>query len=266
MNDKQKCWICGNAADSREHVIKKTDLVRAYGKGSFSSASGPAHVKDGKISILQGPDSTRVKYQANLCQDCNGTFTQPFDSAYDRFVDWVFQNEESVLRSRFIDFQDVYGSDFDAPQRNLFKYFVKSFGCRLADAGKVVPLDLVTLPGQEQFSTALRVSFSVNEDILLMPTTMRNGFIGKGQLLAWKIDALVNAGVGYSFDEHLSWLFVHSWYGRASEPRTGSEWIANARVVYLGSITFWSAERRQEFLKKLQEETSSESATGEKPE
>src|SRR5436309_11617094 len=105
MNVEPKCWICGKTADSREHVIKKTDLVRAYGKGSFSSESGPAHVKDGKIKVLQGPDSARVKYQSSLCQDCNGTFTQPFDFAYDLFINWVLQNEESVLRCRFIDFQ-----------------------------------------------------------------------------------------------------------------------------------------------------------------
>ena len=217
-------------------------------------------MKDGKTKTLQGPDSTRMKYQSSLCQDCNGAFTQPFDLAYDRFIDWVLQNEESVLRSRFIDFQDVYGSDFEVSQRNLFKYFVKSFGCRLVDAGKVVPADLVALLGLERFSTAIRLNFSANEDILLMPPAIRDGFIGKGDLLAWKIGPHVNAGAGYSFNEHVSWLYIHYWYGVASEPRTGSEWIANARVVYVGSFNSLTPEQRQEFVEKLKAEPSAESA------
>lgn len=254
MNNEPRCWICGKTADSREHVIMKTDLVRAYGKGSFSPESGPAHVKDGKIKTLQGPDSTGVKYQSSLCQDCNNAFTQPFDLAYDRFIDWILQNEESVLRCKFIDFQDVYGNEFAVSQTNLFKYFVKSFGCRLVDAGQSVPSDLVNLLGQERFSTALRLNFSVSEDILLMPPNERGGFIGKGDLLSWKIDPHVNDGVGYSFNEHVSWLFVHYWYGVAAEPRTGSEWIADARVVYMGSFASITAEQRREFVEKIRAE------------
>ena len=255
MNNEPKCWICGKTADSREHVIKKTDLVRAYGKGSFSSETGPAHVKDGKIKTLQGPDSTRVKYQPSLCQDCNGAFTQPFDLAYDKFIDWVLQNEESVLHHRFIDFQEVYGSDFAVSQTNLFKYFVKAFGCRLVDAGQAVPPDLVNLLGRERFLTALRLTFSVSEDILLMPHEDRDGFIGKGDLLVWKVDADVNGGVGYSFKEHVSWLFVDFLYGIAAEPRTGSVWIADARVVYLGSFSSLTVEQRQEFIEKIRGES-----------
>ena len=250
MNNQPKCWICGRVADSREHVIKKADLVRAYGKGSFSSESGPAHVKGGKVKGLQGADSTRVKYQASLCQDCNGAFTQPFDLAYDRFVNWALSNEEAVLRCRFIDFQDVYGDEFEGSQCNLFKYFVKAFGCRLVDANQAVPSDLVSLLEKERFSTALRLSFAVSEDILLMPNEDRDGFIGKGDLLRWKADPDVNGGTGYSFNEHVSWLFVHYWYGIAVEPRTGSEWIANARVVYLGSFATLTPEERQEFVEK----------------
>jgi hypothetical protein len=252
MTREPKCWICGQIADSREHIIKKHDLVRAYGK-NFYSESTPAHVKDGKIKILQGPDSTRVKYQPNLCQKCNGTFSQPFDLAYDKFVDWFFQNEEFVLHNRFIDFQDVYGNGFEISQTNLFKYFVKSFGCRLTEAGKSVPSDLIALFQPEHFVTAMRISFSINEDILLMPSTMRNGFIGKCELLAWNIDHNVNAGIGYSFSEHISWLYINYWYGIASQPRSGSEWIANTRVVYFGSFAPLNAEQRQVLTEKLKD-------------
>jgi len=122
------------------------------------------------------------------------------------------------------------------------------------EAGQPVPSDLVNLLGQERFLTALRLNFSVSEDILLMPPDERGGFIGKGDLLCWKIDLNVNDGVGYSFNEHVSWLFVHYWYGVAAEPRTGSEWIADARVVYMGSFASLTAEQRQEFIEKVRAE------------
>jgi len=50
-----------------------------------------------------------------------------------------------------------------------WKYFVKSFGCRLVDAGEPVPRDLVELLPRESFRTKLAITFCVNEDVLLLP-------------------------------------------------------------------------------------------------
>jgi len=44
-------------------------------------------------------------------------------------------------------------------QRNLFKYFVKNLGCRLVDAGELVPPDLVELLPRESFTTKLKITF-----------------------------------------------------------------------------------------------------------
>ena len=39
----------------------------------------------------------------------------------------ALRNEPLVLHRRIIDFKEVYGDSFEDSQRDLFKYFVKSF-------------------------------------------------------------------------------------------------------------------------------------------
>src|SRR6266487_2214875 len=87
-----------------------------------------------------------------------------------RFMSWLWDNEAVVLHKRLINFEDVYGPAFEEGQRNLFKYFVKSLGCRIRDAERSVPLDLIALLPKPQFRTALKITFAVNEDILSFPT------------------------------------------------------------------------------------------------
>lgn len=244
----QKCWICGKHADSSEHRVKKSDLLRHFGRGSYRGNSAVAHVTQGEISPVQGPNSDLLKYKASLCKHCNNTFTQPFDRAYDTFVRWVENNEDSVLFRRFIDFHDVYGSDFELSQRNLYKYFTKSFGCRLVYAGVEVPPDMVELLKLDSFRTCLRISFAVNEDIRLMPITDRKSFFGKGglcQMISKSDPSVIN---GYYWDEHFSWFTICYFYNIEPDGNLGSSWIANSRHIYLGSFQPLSQEMRDEVM------------------
>jgi hypothetical protein len=103
----------------------------------------------------KGPDSKSLKYAPSLCHRCNTTVSQPFDVAYDTLAGWLDDNEDTVLRHRLIDFEDVFGPGFAMSQLNLYKYFAKSFGCRLVDAGQTVPREVVRLLGQSTFRTGL---------------------------------------------------------------------------------------------------------------
>jgi len=247
------CWICQAPADSAEHRIKKSDLVRVYGKGPYVGGAAPAHVRNQKVTNVQGPRSGRLKYPPSLCHKCNTTGTQPFDRAYDHFISWLYKNEPTVLGKRLINFEDVYGADFAAGQLNLFKYFVKSFGCRLRDSGQVVPPDLVDLLSKTQFRTALKITFAVNEDILLFPDFDRDGFIGKGDFIALLSKSNPSIVNGYQWQEHVSWFTVFYWYGVDPESGLGSIWIANAQHVYLGSMSPLTPEQRAEFIVKVRE-------------
>jgi len=242
------CWICGALADSAEHRIKKSDLLRFYGAGPYRNDSALLHVSGDSQYLVQGPNARRLKYAPVLCTQCNTTATQPFDYAYESFIRWVFDDEELALRRRFIDFAEIYGDDFEESQRNLFKYFAKSFGCRLANDGFNVPADVVDLLGKEHFETALSLTFAVNEDMLIVPPEWRG--IGKGQLVGWAARETPDVTTGVTWDEHVSWLSVYYWYHEWPNGRLGSRWIANSQFVYLGSFTTLTPEMRAEAIAK----------------
>ena len=239
----KNCWICGGHADSAEHRIKKADLTRAYGRGSYKGPSAPVHVRDGVITPIQGSNSVRIKYDQSLCHDCNTSRTQPYDKAYDLFIDWVMFNEPMVLRKRQLNFEEIYGPDWEGQQRDLYKYYVKSFGCRLVDAGQTVPRDLIDLLPQATFRTGLRITFAVNEDVLLMREQDRAGLIGKCGV------GLVSSDPrAYICAEYVSWLRIHYWYLCPPDGGLGSTWVADTQYVYLGSEAPLPPEMRADFL------------------
>lgn len=171
--------------------------------------------------------------------------------AYDRFVSWVLDNEELVLKRRLVDFQDVYGSSFPEDQCNLFKYLVKSIGCRFIDAGLEVPWDLVALFPQERFTTALRISCAVNEDLLLMPKGSRDTWLSKGDMRAWSCQES-DPKIGYDWHENVAWLRFNYWYGIEPDGNYGNPWIANSRFLYFGSFHTLTRDERAEFAKLVE--------------
>lgn len=249
---RAKCWLCGAPADSAEHRFKKADLIRAYGKGPYKGPSAPVHVRGELVSPIQGPRSSKLKYKKSLCHACNTERTQPYDKAYDRLVEWVTENKQTALRKRLLDFEEIYGPKHQECQLNLFKYFVKSFGCRLVDAGQIVPKDLVDLLPLTSFRTGLRITFAVNDDLLLLPEQDRKSFSGKGDLTCQQ--ARTNPAIIYSYAwyEHVSWFMICYWYCCEPAVGLGSTWIANSQYVCLGSNAPLSAEQRVELLHKVQ--------------
>ncbi|MCK4841114.1 MAG: hypothetical protein KAT04_04440 [Methylococcales bacterium] len=231
------CWMCNHSlANSREHIFKKSDLTRVFGKGPFKGHNAVSHFKNGNENHIQGADSKKLKYKSSLCEACNTTVTQPFDRAYDKFINYVYKNEALILKKRFIDFFEVYGESFEEEQRNLYKYYAKSFGCRLIDAGSDVPSDVCDLFFKDSFNTNLRINFSVSECLLSMPNKDRDGFCGKGDLDVLKDKKNSKKTNGYQWSEHVSWLYAHHWYRTTPDGKLGSIWIADNQFIYLGSI------------------------------
>jgi len=212
---------------------KKSDLVRAYGNGPYQNKL--MHIRNDKQTLIQGPNSKHLKYAASLCQECNTTFTQPFDRAYDKFINYIYTNESSLYKNRYINFYEVYGDSFEEEQRNLYKYFVKSFGCRLIEAQQNIPSDLKDLLHLESFTTGLRINFSISKAIFFMPKEIRDGFIEKGDLEI-QYSNRDSSPLSYHWMEHVSWLFIHYWYMLYPDEKLGSTWTADNQYVYLGFI------------------------------
>jgi hypothetical protein len=248
----RQCWICGAAADSSEHRIKSSDLRRRYGRGKYRGATAPAHIRAGELlGYIQGPNAESLRYPPSVCTACNSTRTQPFDRAYDLLVSWLASNESVVLGRRFLDFTEIYGPDFPQQQLNLFRYFAKSFGCRLVDAGQAVPVDIVTLLNKAPFQTALRLTCAVNEDVLLLPQTARNGLIGKGDLHYLGQADELEGQPSYIWVEYIDWLRVNYWYAAYPDGSTGSTWIADSQYMYLGSVSPLDDDTRSEIMERV---------------
>jgi hypothetical protein len=223
------CWICGQPSDTSEHRIKKSDLVQQYGTGPYRGTETLMHFKAGRVSKVQGPDSALVKYRKDLCGQCNSAFTKPFDLAYEQFIAWTMTNDEEVLRHRVIDFEPVFGHEWENKQRDLFKFFAKCFGCRLTEAGQPVPADVVDLLSKTGFTTALYVTFLVNEDVRELD--IQN--VGTEALVVHR-ERSTGDDLGFQCGHSVGWLTMMYWYRHFPMEPIGSRWIANSKHVYLG--------------------------------
>lgn len=269
MGESRKCWICGSFPDSAEHRIKKSDIVSKYGKDNYKGDNSLCIVSyDDKRDVVQdgnnatvtisqdavqGANSNLLKYDKILCSNCNNARTQPFDKAYEEFITYLNENESEIVHKRFIDFHKIYGDDFENKQRNLYKYFVKSFGCRLAHFNHdnhPVPSDMVELLGLDSFQTKLRLNFSVNEDKLCLGRLDSDlkKIIGNTNIRTNQsyMDGM-NDVKFYLYSEYYDWLHINYYYNEFPDGNLGSTWVADNQFIYLGSFySNLSDEKRQE--------------------
>jgi hypothetical protein len=229
------CWICEAPADSREHKIKRSDLVREFGTGAFDDGDLLHAVEGQRCRELQGPNSSRLKYQPVLCGDCNSARSQPWDRAYEAFNSWVFEHQRTVLSRRFVNLYEVFGEEGVVEScPNLYKYFVKAFGCRLASAGYAVPSHLVALMSQDHFLTKLRLTFAVYKAVFALPPELRQR-AGLSDLL--RLDSRSMGRMErYLFQLNVGWLVIGLHYDIEVPPGVGAPWTSDSACIYLGEI------------------------------
>ena len=126
------CWWCGAAADSREHKYKRSDLVREHGKAPYDGPATLVRVGDRRAE-MRSSKSAPLTFEASLCAPCNNRRSQPCDMAYDAFIEWLWANEEQVLEDRGFRWSAIFGTDWRPAALNVFRYFVKHIGCRVAE-------------------------------------------------------------------------------------------------------------------------------------
>lgn len=148
------CWWCQGPADSREHKIKRTDLRWIQGDDPYVFWGS----NDPRLVRINGPGAKPVKFSNVLCRKCNSERSQPFDRAYDCYRDYVHENVDDLRYRTYIDAAEIYGSSWGDGLKNLERYFVKHLGCRIRDAGYLVPADLISLVNGSSERAGLRVA------------------------------------------------------------------------------------------------------------
>lgn len=172
------CWWCGRPADSREHRFKKSDLVAQFGAGSYISSGGVVRGIAGRLQEVQGPNSRAMKFAAFLCQACNNARSQPFDRAYERFIQHVVESEAVILRANAIDLGAVYGPSWRAGHSDFARYVAKHVACRLAEAGVEVSGEVLAFLDGASRLPGFQMSFEIREDILAMGPEDRGLWLG----------------------------------------------------------------------------------------
>lgn len=127
------CWWCGSVADSLEHRHKRTDLLRLW-VGDEGPVWGG---EESRTEVIRGPNSksSAVRFGRILCQRCNNDRSQPFDLAYEQFSDALVEGMDGWWRAPGVSLQGIYGGEWSSHSMNLARYYVKNFGCLLADQG-----------------------------------------------------------------------------------------------------------------------------------
>ena len=184
-----------------------------------------------EIRLAQGPNSNTLKYPKSLCHYCNTTLSQPYDRAFDRFREYTIANEQQLCAERIIDFQDIYGSDFDIQELHLFRYFAKQLGCKIDAIGLSVPRDLRYVFKKVHLLTRLAISFQIDENIRV--SNMREWWLSSAAIVPSFARFRIPC---FLWSQDFQWFRVHYSLGVKPEGKAGALWRADSRYLYLGRI------------------------------
>lgn len=180
-----KCWICGDAADSSEHIFKARDLKKLFDRDGFKFDNLPFHFAEGGSVRIPGPKSKRIKYAPLICQKCNNQRTAAPDLAYDQMSDWFSVSQQDGGAPE-LDVSDVFGGDWLGGIEQFRRFCAKSLGCRILAADCILPACFPN-PVSGKNMEMLAISICRTQPFHTLPnytTGMGDEFLGKGDLLA----------------------------------------------------------------------------------
>lgn len=218
------CWICGKEADSSEHRNKKTDIELIFGSGSYKDNRViKREFGSDKKEVVQGPGAKALKYDPNLCKHCNGTKTQPHDDAYKKFISHIKGNYEAIKKSKIIQCSDIYGKkNRKQEQQNLFKYFMKTLGCRIDSIGHKVPQEFIDAINGQNYGQSLKVSIQLNSQYI--PAAGEYGFHGLTDQSGNPVD--------YFWGQYAGWVNFYYAYNRDIPKELGEVWLGKSKNIH----------------------------------
>lgn len=208
------CWWCESAvADSREHKLKRTDLVRQFGRSPYKELIS---ARDGRSRNIQGPNSALAKFKATMCEKCNNQRSQPFDLAYDQFTSYIHENEKHVLASRSVDLRAVYEGNWQAGRDGLLRFMAKHVGCRLAENDIEVPMSIRRyLDGGPEPCAEMALEFEIRADIAkLTKTALAEGSMWLGDVYFSELD---DQGRALVIESHYGYRWLRVAWGVGSD-------------------------------------------------
>lgn len=135
------CWICGELGESGEHLLKASDLKALFG---HVNPDKPIYIhtnirRNQKVSGLQ---AKRLKYRSRICHKCNNERTQPHDRSWEQLSEYLRSRKPTIRPGTTINLGRVFPGSIRASMLNVHLFFVKQFGCLVAENN--IPLDITT--------------------------------------------------------------------------------------------------------------------------
>ncbi len=140
MSTQFVCWICGDPANSGEHLIKQSDIRSALGA---VSAAHPLfmHTAAARNIPVRGLKSKLLHSDAPMCAKCNNERTQPYDIAWQHLSDHLGRQRQPLQANQIIRLIDLFEGKVRQSLLDIHLYFVKAFGCKVMEAAAVIDLD-----------------------------------------------------------------------------------------------------------------------------
>lgn len=133
------CWICGKKGNSREHLIKASDLRSVFGDITQQNPIYQ-HFEDKKGIRIGSAKAGRVKSDALLCKECNTKRTAPHDNSWTKLSEHLRRHPLKVRGNLNIRLSKVYEKEIQLNVLNVHLFFVKNFGCRIIEED--IPIDI----------------------------------------------------------------------------------------------------------------------------
>ena len=226
-----KCWICNDPADTREHVIKQSDIRRLFGRGPYPKGkrlirSDPNQRK----RLIQSEDSVHIKYQRGLCENCNSSRSQPWDEAYDKFMEFVQVNDKKLKHTRKVDFNRIVQNNAIGFVENLYSYFVKVFGCQLQEQRQQPPSELSEYLLGKRNNINLCITFAIYESMpqnLPSPMVQIHGLEGD-------VEDDTKRPLNYEWAVSIEWFTILFWYNKQPTIDLGQPWDGTFDQIRMG--------------------------------
>ena len=136
-----KCWICGNNADTKEHLVKASDLRSLFG---VPDQKNPVYFHSSKKRNYKvGSLKAKVlKSSTGICNRCNSATTQQHDFAWQQFSENLRARQPPIAAGNILRANHIFPYNTASQMRNVHLYFVKIFGCRIVEGS--IPIDIST--------------------------------------------------------------------------------------------------------------------------
>lgn len=185
----ERCWICGEAAESREHRIKATDLKNFFGP---IAPETPLYMHSEGIRNrkIKGRNSLNLKYAPSLCALCNNKRTQKHDEAWADVASFLRSEVSPLKTGGKLDLQTALGKNFRQRLAHLQLFFVKQLGCLVVEGNAPIDLSLCAKSilqntAHPQIYLKFITGFKIGEKTLLSRSALSVATVNNQVLSAW---------------------------------------------------------------------------------